>query len=112
LPYRAAAGGEGDEMAALEAEFAAAAAADAAAVGALRERAARERARGLALRNQRAVWEAVLEMRILLQRCLQARGQRCASNGSMSVARRVLVCHTAVLQTCASWPARHQSIGS
>ncbi len=67
-------GGEDDETAALEAEFEAAAAADAEAMGALRERAARERARGRALRNQRAVWEAVLEQRILLQRCLQARG--------------------------------------
>ena len=66
-------GGEDDETAALEAEFEAAAAADAEAVGALRERAARERSRGRALRNQRAVWEAVLEQRILLQRCLQAR---------------------------------------
>ncbi|KAK9841761.1 hypothetical protein WJX81_001171 [Elliptochloris bilobata] len=65
-------GGEDEEMAVLEAEFEAVAAADAAAVGALRERAARERARGVALRNQRAVWEAVLEQRILLQRCLQA----------------------------------------
>ncbi len=73
-------------MAALEAEFAAAAAADAAAVGALRERAARERARGLALRNQRAVWEAVLEMRILLQRCLQARGRGAASSRGASSA--------------------------
>lgn len=35
------------------------------------DRSAREQAKGLAVRNQRALWERMLELRILLQRCLQ-----------------------------------------
>ena len=62
-----------EEAAALEREFEAArSGADAdAAAAARRDRAARERAKGLAVRNQRALWERTLELRILLQGCLQ-----------------------------------------
>ncbi|CAL8462818.1 g2352 [Coccomyxa elongata] len=62
------------EASALEREFEAArSGADAdAAAAARRDRAARERAKGLAVRNQRALWERMLELRILLQGCLQA----------------------------------------
>lgn len=62
-----------EEAAALEAEFeaarAGASAGDLAAAG--RDRAARECAKGVAVRNQRALWERMLELRILLQGCLQ-----------------------------------------
>lgn len=62
-----------EEAAALEREFEAArSGADAdAAAAARRDRAARERAKGLAVKNQRALWERMLELRILLQGCLQ-----------------------------------------
>jgi protein AATF/BFR2 len=40
-----------------------------------RDRAARDRAKGLAIRNQRALWERTLELRILLQRCLQVQAE-------------------------------------
>ncbi len=62
-----------EEASALEREFEAArSGADAdAAAAARRNRAARERAKGLAVRNQRALWERMLELRILLQGCLQ-----------------------------------------
>ncbi|EIE26312.1 TRAUB-domain-containing protein [Coccomyxa subellipsoidea C-169] len=63
-----------EEAAALEREFEAARAGTTAADMAItnRDRAARERAKGTAVKNQRALWERMLELRILLQSCLQA----------------------------------------
>ncbi|BDA50915.1 Protein AATF [Coccomyxa sp. Obi] len=80
-----------EEAAALEREFEAArSGADAdAAAAARRDRAARERAKGLAVRNQRALWERMLELRILLQGCLQA------SNRLVRPHMHVAVCATA-----------------
>ena len=65
----------GDEdAAALEREFEAARAHDAGAVSALAERAAKEKAKGMAIASQKALWERTLELRILLQRCVQVPG--------------------------------------
>ena len=67
-----AAGAEDDGKAtALEREVEALRAQDEAALTDRGDRAAKERARGAAVRNQKALWESMLEMRILLQRCLQ-----------------------------------------
>ncbi len=38
---------------------------------AAQQRASRERAKGAAVRRQRLLWERTLELRIMLQRCLQ-----------------------------------------
>lgn len=62
-----------EEIAALEREFEAARAGGGAAdaIVASRERSARERAKGQAVKTQRTLWERMLELRILLQGCLQ-----------------------------------------
>ena len=62
---------EDEEAAALEREVEATRAQDEAAITDRADRAAKERAKGAAVRNQKALWERALEMRILLQRCLQ-----------------------------------------
>ena len=62
--------GSAAELAALEAEYAEVAAADAGAVAGLRERAAREARKALAVAAQRRLWQRGLELRILLQRAL------------------------------------------
>ena len=59
------------EAAALEKEVEAIRAQDDAAITDRVDRAARDRAKGSAVKNQKALWERMLEMRILLQRCLQ-----------------------------------------
>ena len=63
-----------EDAAALEREFEAARAQDAGAVSALAERAAKDRAKGAAIANQKALWDRALELRILLQRCVQVPG--------------------------------------
>ena len=67
-------GGDSDgdeEAAALEREVEAIRAQDDAAITDRVDRAARDRAKGAAVKNQKALWDRMLEMRILLQRCLQ-----------------------------------------
>lgn len=58
-------------MAALEREYAEMRAAEAEAAAGLRERAAKERQKALAVQAQQALWQRGLELRILLQRALQ-----------------------------------------
>ena len=57
-------GGLEDQLAELQAQEAAAAAG-------MRERAERERARGVAISHQRTIWDGLLSLRMLLQRSLQ-----------------------------------------
>ncbi|KAG2443470.1 hypothetical protein HXX76_001825 [Chlamydomonas incerta] len=68
---RAAAGG-GEDLDALEAEYEALQEEDEAQLMSLRQKGERDRIKGLAVRNQQALYERALEQRILLQRCLQA----------------------------------------
>ncbi|KAG2443212.1 hypothetical protein HYH02_009286 [Chlamydomonas schloesseri] len=68
----AAGAGGGDELDALEAEYEALQEEDDAQLMSLRQKGERDRIKGLAVRNQQALYERVLEQRILLQRCLQA----------------------------------------
>lgn len=63
---------EEDEAAALEREYREMQQQEADTVAGLQERAAKERKKGLAVRAQRSLWEAGLEVRILLQKALQA----------------------------------------
>lgn len=63
--------GEDEEAIALERELEATRAQDGASITDRADRAAKERAKGAAVRSQKALWERALEMRILLQRCLQ-----------------------------------------
>ena len=60
-----------EEAAALEREFEAIRAQDDAVITDRGDRAAKDHAKGAAVKNQKARWEHMLEMRILLQRCLQ-----------------------------------------
>ena len=62
---------EDEEAAALEREVEAIRAQDEAAITDGVDRAARDRAKGAAVKSQKALWDRMLEMRILLQRCLQ-----------------------------------------
>ncbi len=62
---------EDEEAAALEREVEAIRAQDDAPITDRVDRMARDRAKGQAVKNQKALWERMLEMRILLQRCLQ-----------------------------------------
>ena len=80
--------GDDEEATTLERELEAIRAQDEASIIDRADRAAKERAKGTAVRNQKALWERALEMRILLQRCLQVGfdhaqqfGYRCASAG-------------------------------
>eukprot|EP00198_Chlamydomonas_reinhardtii_P004533 XP_001693869.1 transcription factor [Chlamydomonas reinhardtii] len=68
---RATAGGD-DDLDALEAEYEALQEEDEAQLMTLRQKGERDRVKGLAVRNQQALYERALEQRILLQRCLQA----------------------------------------
>ena len=70
-PMRAAGAEDDGKASALERVVEALRAQDEAALTDRGDRAAKERTRGAAVRNQKALWERMLEMRILLQRCLQ-----------------------------------------
>ena len=63
---------EQDEAAELERQYAEAAAQDQIALTSIKDRTSKERTKGLAVLHQKQLWEQNLEMRILLQRCLQA----------------------------------------
>ena len=63
---------EGDEAAELERQYAEAAAQDQAALADMKDRNSKERTKGLAVLHQKQLWDQNLQMRILLQRCLQA----------------------------------------
>lgn len=73
-----------EEAAALEREVEATRAQDKAAITDRADCAAKERAKGAAVRNQKALWERALEMRILLQRCLQVSFDH-AVRGSLNI---------------------------
>lgn len=61
-----------DEAAELERQYAEAAAQDQIALADIKDRTSRERTKGLAVLHQKQLWDQNLQMRILLQRCLQA----------------------------------------
>ncbi|KAL3152741.1 hypothetical protein ABBQ38_012331 [Trebouxia sp. C0009 RCD-2024] len=61
-----------DEAAELERQYAEAAAQDQIALADMKDRTSRERTKGLAVLHQKQLWDQNLQMRILLQRCLQA----------------------------------------
>ena len=71
MPYTGGGSEEDEEAAALEREVEAIRAQDDAGITDRVDRVARDRAKGAAVKNQKALWERMLEMRILLQRCLQ-----------------------------------------
>ena len=77
---------EEDEAAALEREYREMQQQEADAVAGLHERAAKERKKGLAVRAQRSLWESGLEVRILLQKALQA-GNRLPQSDAHRVAK-------------------------
>lgn len=61
-----------DEAAELERQYAEAAAQDQIALADMKDRSSKERTKGLAVLHQKQLWDQNLQMRILLQRCLQA----------------------------------------
>ena len=75
------------EAAALEREVEAIRAQDDTAITDRVNRVARDRAKGAAVKNQKALWERMLEMRILLQRCLQVSALLTRILSSILVAR-------------------------
>lgn len=64
--------GEDDEEAELARQYAEAAEQDQIALASIKEQATKEQTKGFAVLHQRRLWEQNLELRILLQRCLQA----------------------------------------
>ena len=78
---------EDEEAAALEREVEAIRAQDDTAITDRVNRVARDRAKGAAVKNQKALWERMLEMRILLQRCLQVSALLTRILSSILVAR-------------------------
>ena len=77
------------DAAALDEELAAVAASEAAAVAHLKARAQEERRKAVAVSHQVRLWEAVLEMRIRLQRALQASRSLPRNRGTQAVLRSV-----------------------
>lgn len=63
---------EEDEAAELERQYTEAAAQDQFALADMKDRNSKERTKGLAVLHQKQLWDQNLQMRILLQRCLQA----------------------------------------
>ena len=62
---------DGAELAALEQEYAQLAAQDAGLTDGLHQRQQKQQRKGAAVANQCRVWENALQLRIMLQRCLQ-----------------------------------------
>ena len=63
---------EADEAAELERQYTEAAAQDEIALADMKDRSSKERTKGFAVLHQKQLWDQNLQMRILLQRCLQA----------------------------------------
>ena len=90
------------DAAALDEELAAVAASEAAAVAHLKARAQEERRKAGAVAHQVRLWEAVLEMRIRLQRALQASRALPRKRGTQAVLRDVSPQAAAALESVAS----------
>jgi protein AATF/BFR2 len=93
------------DAAALDEELAAVAASEAAAVAHLKARAQEERRKAAAVAHQVRLWEAVLEMRIRLQRALQASRALPRNRGTQAVLRAVSPQAAASLESIAGMAA-------